>query len=110
MKERLKRVEAFSELSAGMLVVVKPCDWCGGTHRGIIAKWVKSRPTLSYEGGGVESASGWGVLPAPSCEEGRGLPILIATDDPLKNLFRVIDPGLEDSHSQTTSRPLERVK
>jgi len=101
VKERLRLVTDFSELRAGMIVVIKPCNWCGAVHRGIIAKKVISRPTLIDESGGVELASGWGVLPAPSCDP---LPILIAADDPLGNVYRVED-GLEDTQITSTSTP-----
>ena len=49
VREKLIRVESFSELRAGLLVVVKPC-FCGHTHRGILGR--QERGTCVLEVGG----------------------------------------------------------
>lgn len=60
MDEKLKRVERFEELRAGMIAVVTPCD-CGDSHRGLLI-------------GPVEGAFGLGpsfvMAPSVRCDAG----------------------------------------
>ncbi len=54
--EELKLVESPSELSEGMLVVIKDCNYCSGKHRGILVRRVNL-------GKDPVDAQGWHYLP-----------------------------------------------
>lgn len=89
-EERLVRVENFSELQAGMLVVVKACTTCGKTHRSILTRFVKR---VLFRSGRVDP--GWRGLPRRPCSKvdcnwanvsplavGEGRCFMVITDEP----------------------------
>jgi len=91
-------VEDFGELRAGMLIVAKMCLECGRSHRGMLTNLAGPD---EIEGGG----DGWDYLPQPH------LPVLVVMGTTAvieRRLYRVIDPALESSSSQTTSTPTHR--
>lgn len=53
MSERLRLVKSFDELREGVIVVIKPCPLCGGSHRGMIAN-ANTDEALSMDGERVE--------------------------------------------------------
>lgn len=102
-KERLVKVRAESELRVGMIVVLRPCTYCGASrHRMMLVRHCRAR---------VEATSGrvvdswWSLLPDP--HHGQGA----AIDGAIENghLYRVID-GLERDAETTKDREVERVR
>lgn len=109
MKERLKLVESFDELRAGMIVVLKDCaiPGCGGRHRGILLKPNKS-PSTFYRGRQTTSA-GWITAPSPACIESIFANYAVGTEAVAeRRVYRVLD-GLEDTQQTTERTPRKRT-
>ena len=110
MAEELKRVESFSELRAGMIVVLRSCRFCGSSHRALLISCAKRRlfdPEGVHEGDGLS----WQLqlLTQPRHHNSGGRPFGIGQLAVLeKRLYRVLD-GLE-SHPQETTTKRERVR
>lgn len=106
MKEELRLVESFSELRVGMIVVTKPCNWCGSTggHRGILAAFDGSRVTRNSFGGQSEGPS-FLTLPMPPCSDRNRWVTRDGVDHRI--IYRVVD-HLEDSQSTTMGRPARK--
>lgn len=63
MSERLELVRTFGELRPSLLVVVKPCTWCGEAHRGML---LNPHTGLFHDVRGQSSVSlGFPISPAP---------------------------------------------
>lgn len=105
MKERLKLVESFSELKAGMIVVLSPCGECGGIHRAMLIR-IASGEGFFIDGEYVVDMAGWFYAPKMPCDNLWGPteidPVITERSVANRRVYRV-DDGLE-SYSQTTTR------
>jgi hypothetical protein len=93
VKERLRLVTDFAELRAGMIVVAGPCRMCGGgSHRGILMSL-------------GESLSGKGMVypmaPVPS----HSIRYVICRQNVDEGRVRIVEDGLEDTQTTSTSTP-----
>jgi hypothetical protein len=88
--ERLKLVKDFGELRAGMIVVYKPCQDCGGSHRGMLVGRAEE-PECG-------DCGGWLTEPPYHPDNERHLCAAAVKNG---RIFRVVD-GLEASDSEIT--------
>lgn len=99
MKERLKLVESFSELRAGMIVVVEFCPLHTdkrGMHRGIL-----TGQTMSVTCGTMC----WTLVPSPHV----GYPhALVGPTSVTKSRVWRVDDGLEAFDTQTSKRSTKK--
>lgn len=94
--ERLKLVESFDELRAGMLVVVKGCDFCHGEHRGIL---ISFDPLCAGEDadGEVDVEPSWTFEPSPPCVNGDDFYVCLGCIDD-RTLYRVLDDADDSTY------------
>jgi len=102
VKERLRLVTDFAELRAGVLVVVKPCSYCGKAHRSILTRF--NPEVFGFTPCGDSSVQpAWMSEPQPECERNSRRWITPGAVE-CRLVYRVED-GLEDTQTTSTSTP-----
>ena len=109
-RERLELVTDFATLRAGMIVVYRPCQDCGGSHRGMLLRFYEG-PMHDPSNRSVKFLDrGWILAPKTYCPPDDPSDDCIGTQAVSRGaVYRVID-GLEDEQTTTTTKKRERVK
>lgn len=109
--EELILVTDFGSPRAGDLVVVVRCRWCARTHRGMLTRYVSSRPVLEPDGS-VIIGQGWQRVPRGGCvkrDHSNSIEIGQVTVTE-RRLYRVVIPGIADEQTTSASRPTTRTR
>jgi hypothetical protein len=107
--EKLKKVNSFSELKAGQIVVIKNCRVC---HKGMCRKILIKIKSVSIYCDKVEDAE---VLDAwfglPNCSNINGLqPGCTSRTTIAEGRLFLVEDGLEDMETVENRKVLEKVK
>ena len=107
MAEKLRRVERFEELRAGMVVVISPCLWCVNKHRGILTRRETGR-SVSPDGGAWHGAR-FLFLPEVH-EDDQSLSLSVTALGVAQGRIFIVEDGLEDTKTTEATKRLERVE
>ncbi len=104
--EELIVVTDFGDLRAGDLVVLKPCNFCGESHRGMLT--VFNNDEGYGPSGEVFDSDGWELAPDPSCcgpDESMDICVNAVVD---RVVYRVQVPPASEVREAARPKKLER--
>lgn len=106
--EKLEPVTDFASLRAGDLVVVKPCRWGDGYHRGLLLRF--DPDSCGWDPGGVvEFYPAWTTTVVGFHGKG-GCMLVGAYLVRERRLYRVAIPPAEETRETARPKKLERVR
>jgi Zn-dependent alcohol dehydrogenase len=101
--EEADLVTDFSQLHAGMIVLVKACRWCRKCHRGMLTSCMTGVKTRFPNGTRIMESI-WRFLPATGCDASNCLGMTTVDE---KRVYRIVD-RLLDADTVTHSKELAR--
>lgn len=104
--EKLRKVNSFSELKVGQIVVVKNCRQCGKAKcREMLIKYNPSEPSLNPDTNKVENLPGFDI--APLC---TNKPMILGAWTVNQGRVYLVEDGLEDMDGVENKKKLETVE